>query len=71
MDNKITVRVSSNIRTALERVRDDNPMQFNSTQAACRHIIADWLQTHAYLSEPRAVAPAAVPTSASNPDDLG
>jgi hypothetical protein len=69
MDDKITVRLSSNIKKAIERVRSDHPTLFNSTQAACRHIIVDWLQTHAYLSDPRSVAPAEVPTSTPDPAD--
>jgi hypothetical protein len=69
MDDKITIRLSSNIKAAIGRVRTDHPALFNSTQAACRHIIVDWLQTHAYLPNPGSVAPADVPASPPDLDD--
>jgi hypothetical protein len=56
IDDKIMVRVSSDIRMAIERLQSDHPALLASTEAACRHIIADWLQSHAYLAGPRAVA---------------
>ncbi|HEV7718039.1 MAG TPA: hypothetical protein VGO70_03580 [Arsenicitalea sp.] len=56
MDDKVTVRLSPDMRRAIERLQGDHPALLDSTEAACRHIIADWLQSHAYLAGPRAVA---------------
>jgi hypothetical protein len=66
MNDKITVRISSEVRQAIERLRYENPTRLISTQAACRHIMEDWLVRNSYLCGPAAAladAPSTVSTT--------
>lgn len=50
MHDKITVRLPNELRQAIARFRQERSGSFNSTQAACRHIIEDWLAGHGYIA---------------------
>jgi Arc/MetJ-type ribon-helix-helix transcriptional regulator len=49
MEDKITVRLPGELRQAIERLRNEQPSSFRSTQAACRHIIEAWLTEQGYF----------------------
>lgn len=51
MDDKITVRLPSELRQAIERYRNAQQGSFKSTQAVCRHIIEEWLSEQGYFED--------------------
>lgn len=49
MDDKITVRISSELKRAIDRFRNEGEGSFRSTQDAYRHIMASWLSDKGYF----------------------
>lgn len=50
MNDKITVRVPTELKQAIDRFRNEGESAFRSTQDACRHIIESWLSDNGYFA---------------------
>ena len=52
MNDRITIRISADVKEALERLHREQVIPMRSRQDAFRHIIEDWLMDRGYLPKP-------------------
>lgn len=71
MNERITVRITPEVKDALERFHQQQQLiPMRSRQDAFRHIIEDWLAAHGYLARRTAGGDEATPhTSAKLPSE--
>lgn len=54
MNERITIRVETDVTEGLQRFMDDDLVSCRSRQDAFRHIVRDWLVAHGYIEAPPA-----------------
>ena len=66
MNERITIRVTAEMKAALERFHQDQVVPARSRQDAFRYIIEDWLIGHHYLQPQPSVQEGRGPTARQN-----